>query len=134
MNAINALALNLRSAVDAKLDEHRKEAAKSREKIYEKIDEHAKDAREEQRRNTAELRGSITVLGTQVTELATRFGAHENADAKEIERVDKRIDAVEGREQTASDRTEGRLLTAAKILLSGGAGAAVWEILKGNGK
>lgn len=133
LQAIHTLSKELRDSVEAKLDAHKRETEASRAKIYEKIDDHARDAREEQRQNTAELRGSIITLGIQVTDLASRFGSHEKADAKEIERLDKRIDAAEAREQTASDRTEGRLLAAAKILLSGGAGAAIWEALKGGG-
>lgn len=102
MSAIHALADGLRSSIDARLDEHKSQADTARARIYEKIDgtstelrnaiaAHAVESRTQLAASTAELRGSMITLGTQVTDLSARFGAHEKADAKEFERVDEAL-------------------------------------------
>lgn len=88
MQAIYALGENLRNAVDAKLNAHKELADEAHQRIYERIDSHARESREQMTASTSELRGAMVVLGTQVTDLSARFGAHEKADAKEFERVD----------------------------------------------
>lgn len=88
MTAIHALAENLRNAVDARLNAHKEQADEARQKIYDRIDSHARESREHLTSSTSELRGSIVLLGTQVTDLSARFGAHEKAAEREFERVD----------------------------------------------
>ncbi len=94
LSAIHALSENLRNAVDARLNAHKDEADKARQRIYDRIDSHAHEARRQQAESTAELRGAIVTLGTQVTDLSARFGAHEKMDEKEFERVDDAIQSA----------------------------------------
>ncbi len=91
MQAIYALGENLRNAVDARLNAHKEQADEARQRIYERIDSHARESRDLTTSSTSELRGAIVVLGTQVTDLSARFGAHEKMDAKEFERVDSEL-------------------------------------------
>ena len=91
LNAIHTLGENLRNAVDARLTAHKDEADRARQRIYDRIDTHAHEARKQQAESTAELRGAIVSLGTQVTDLSARFGAHEKIDEREFERVDEEI-------------------------------------------
>ncbi len=93
--AIHALSENLNKSVEAKLTLFKEDADKSRQRIHDRIDEHARESRHTQEKHTAELRGAITLLGTQVTDLSARFGSHEKADAKEFERVDDKIKDIE---------------------------------------
>lgn len=48
-----------------------------------------------------------------------------------VELNEQRIDSIEERETTAASKSEGRMLAAAKILLSGGGLAAAFELLRG---
>lgn len=91
MQAIHALADGLRASIDKRLDDHKAQADGARQRIYERIDAHAAESRTQLAASTAELRGAMTTLGTQVTDLSARFGAHEKMDEKEFERVDAEI-------------------------------------------
>ena len=92
MSAIHALAEGLRDSIDQRLNAHKEQADSARQRIYERIDSHAQESRTQLAASTAELRGSMITLGTQVTDLSARFGAHEKADAREFERVDAELE------------------------------------------
>lgn len=94
MSAIHALADGLRALIDKRLSEHKAQADSARQRIYERIDSHAVESRTQLAASTSELRGAITTLGTQVTDLSARFGAHEKADEREFVRVDAEIKAA----------------------------------------
>lgn len=115
LTAIHAFGENLRNAIGAELRAHKEEADRARSRIYERIDSHARESRETQKESTAELRGAISALGIQVTELSTRFGSHEKADEKEFERVD---DAIKG----AASKRHGYLQAAIAAAFGGIAG------------
>lgn len=92
MSAIHALADGLRALIDKRLSEHKAQADSARQRIYERIDSHAVESRTQLAASTSELRGAITTLGTQVTDLSARFGAHEKMDEREFERVDAELE------------------------------------------
>lgn len=123
LQAIHAFGENLRNAIGAELRAHKEEADRARSRIYERIDSHARESRETQKENTAELRGAISALGLQVTELSTRFGAHEKADEKEFERVD---DAI----KDASNKRHGYFQAFIASVFTAVAGWVLW-IFKG---
>lgn len=91
MSAIHALADGLRASIDTRLNEHAKQADESRQRIHARIDAHASESRTQLASATAELRGAMTTLGTQVTDISARFGAHEKSDEREFERVDEAL-------------------------------------------
>lgn len=88
LTAIHALGDSLRASIDQRLNAHKEQADSARQRIYERIDAHASESRTQLASATAELRGAMTTLGTQVTDLSARFGAHEKAAEREFERVD----------------------------------------------
>lgn len=91
LDAIYKFGENIRNSVDAKLLLYKEDADRGRRAIHDRLEVHSKESREQQAENTAKLQGAIVLLGTQVTDLSARFGAHEKADAKEFERVDAAI-------------------------------------------
>lgn len=107
--------LQLLGHLDSKFAEADRKRTASLEAVHAKIDENAREARHtlgEFRRETTAAFGRIdTTLGTH----------------------DLRIKGIECRETAAAAKTESRMLTAAKILLSGGGLAALWEFLRTKG-
>jgi hypothetical protein len=97
MKAIYALGENLRNAVDARLNAHKEQADEARARIHERIESHARESRDQITKSTSELRGAMVVLGTQVTDLSARFGAHEKADEREFQRVDAQVKSAAGK-------------------------------------
>lgn len=84
--------------------------------VHSKIDDHAREARD----SLAAFRTETTAaLGS----LSVEIGKH-----------DTRLDAIEERESTSDAKVEGRMLAAAKIILSGGGLAALYEVLRGSAK
>ena len=94
MQAIHSMGDALRASIDARLTRQADEATEARQRIYDRIDSHALESRSQLATSTAELRGAMTTLGTQVTDLAARFGAHEKSDDREFARVDEEMKAA----------------------------------------
>lgn len=91
--AINTLSENLNNTVDAKLKIFSEDSKERHQKLYDRIDDNANESRRLIEENAKETRGALLVLGTQVTDLSARFGAHEKHDDLEFERLEKQIES-----------------------------------------
>lgn len=122
LTAIHTFGENIRNAINAELCAHKEEADRARQRLYDHINHTAKESRDEQRLNTAELRGSITTLGIQVTDLASRFGSHEKADVKEVERIDNELNKVDEKLASNANKKHGYIQAFIAAVFGGIAG------------
>lgn len=113
MTAINALAENLRNAVDGRLNAHKEESDRSRQRIYDRIDAHAREAREQIEALAAEVRSGSKDVSVQVATLATELRAHFQYDEIQFGRHDHELKEIRDRAVALSERVDGKLDAAA---------------------
>lgn len=94
MAAIHALGENLRNAIDGRLNAHKEESDRARQRIYDRIDRHADESRSQLAEASAEFRGAIQAVGVQVATVATELRAHTAHDDERFRRQDREIEAA----------------------------------------
>lgn len=107
----SASTLEIIRHLDEKFAEADRKRSNGLEVVHRKIDEHAREARES-------LDGFRTETTAALGALSVQLGKH-----------DTRIGAIESGRSKEDAKAEGRMLAAAKILLSGGGLAALYEFL-----
>lgn len=91
MQAIHALSENLRASIDGRLNAHKEEADRARQRIYERIDEHARDSRQQLAETSAEFRGAIQAVSVQVATISTELRAHTVHDDERFTRHEREL-------------------------------------------
>lgn len=109
MTAIHALAENLRNAVDARLNAHKEEGDRARQRIYERIDAHAKEARGQIDALAMEVRAGAKEVSVQIATLGTELRAHSQYDEHQFARQDRELAAIRETAIKLSERVDGKL-------------------------
>lgn len=106
MQAIHALSENLRASIDGRLNAHKEEADRARQRIYDRIDLHARESREQLSEASAEFRGAIQAVAVQVATVSTELRAHTAHDAERFARNERELAAMKA-DASSSSRAAG---------------------------
>lgn len=123
MEAIHALAENLRNAVDGRLNAAKEESDRGRQRIYDRIDEHAKEARAQNEVLGSEMRTNMREVAVAIATLSTELRAHSQYDEAQFARHDRELDTVRSKAHELAGKVDA--------LKDAGAGDSkkLWNVL-----